>query len=151
MSEAFLTIRQAADTYARSEITIRRFVRGVASRKDHPNRVFVRPTPAEVKKLKKRRTPFAYTVSKELLGKIYGAQKRAAERGSSTANVALEETLSLFRQQLSVKDEQIRALTTALDSLSQRQRETNILMKGLQERLLLPAEAASKKRRWWLF
>lgn len=49
----------------------------------------------------------------------------------------LKETTEILRDQLQVKDEQIRSLNGKIDSLIERDRETNILLKGMQDRMIL--------------
>ena len=49
----------------------------------------------------------------------------------------LKETTGLLRDQLKVKDEQIKDLGGKIDQLIERDRETNILLKGLQEKVLI--------------
>lgn len=48
----------------------------------------------------------------------------------------LKETTDMLRDQLQVKDEQIKSLNDKIDNLIERDRETNILLKGLQDRFL---------------
>jgi hypothetical protein len=48
----------------------------------------------------------------------------------------LKETTGMLRDQLQVKDEQIKSLNDKIDNLIERDRETNILLKGLQDRFL---------------
>lgn len=150
----FLSIKDAAIRYQKAEITIRRFVRSVIEKERSKERNLVHPLPQETLRLRKQKRPFSYTICKELLEKHYGvptlpgAQKnRPEEQGYLSL---LEQTNSAFAEQLKVKDDQIRSLSQAIDGLSERQRETNILMKGLQERFLLPeATVTNAKKSWW--
>ncbi|HOX30379.1 MAG TPA: helix-turn-helix domain-containing protein [Candidatus Paceibacterota bacterium] len=48
----------------------------------------------------------------------------------------LKETTGMLRDQLQVKDEQIKSLNEKIDNLIERDRETNILLKGLQDKFL---------------
>lgn len=48
----------------------------------------------------------------------------------------LKETTGMLRDQLQVKDEQIKSLNDKIDNLIERDRETNILLKGLQDKFL---------------
>ena len=159
MSTEYITIKEAADRYDRAEITIRRLVRGIVEKAQSSDRDKIRPNPNEVKKLKEKRKPFSYSVSTDLLNTAYGicesvekAQQQeeaaeAAEQSGAAYVSLLESTNTNLTGQLTVKDEQIKALNQALDDLSERQRETNVLMKGFQEQMLLGD--ASKK--WWKF
>lgn len=49
----------------------------------------------------------------------------------------LKETTGLLKDQLKVKDEQIKDLGGKIDQLIERDRETNILLRGLQEKVLM--------------
>ena len=95
------------------------------------------------------------------------AKNLAKAAGSDEVVGLLKKTNSSLEDQLKVKDDQIKALNQALDDLSERQRETNVLMKGLQEKFVaIPApkkkavvapasdtDAAKKagKPGWWLW
>jgi len=49
----------------------------------------------------------------------------------------LKETTELLKEQLKVKDDQIKDLGGKIDQLIERDRETNVLLKGLQDKVLL--------------
>jgi len=49
----------------------------------------------------------------------------------------LKETTGMLREQLGKKDEQINGLSETIDQLIQRDRETNVLLKGLHDKILL--------------
>lgn len=166
MSDAFMTIKEAAEKYQKAEITIRRFVRSVVQKNDENDRQFIQPAPEEVEKLKKKSKPFSYTISNELLAKHFADQVMAAKAGkkpSASGEAQGGEYVSLLRktnesleEQLRVKDHQIRTLNQSLDNLGERQRETNVLMKGLQEQMLLKSgtgvvegETSEEKSAWW--
>lgn len=165
----FLTIKEAAEKYGKAEITIRRFVRGVLKAEDQKQREQIRPLPGEVEKLKKKSKPFTYSVSADLLEDQYGkdAGKTSAAKKAKINEVAdeaflelLKKTNSSLEEQLRVKDQQIKSLNQSLDDLGERQRETNVLMRGLQQQFLIgsgksdlvESEAGSKKKRgFWPF
>jgi hypothetical protein len=142
MTTEYLTIKEAAEKYQKAEITMRRLVRSIVQAAQHEDRDLVKPAPAQANKLKKLHKPFTYSISQQLLEKRYGAgagaeTAPAEEIPKKEVHNQLSELLLKTNDQLSdqlkVKDDQIRALTQTLDDLSERQRETNILMKGLQE------------------
>lgn len=136
----FISIKDASIRYQKAEITIRRFVRSILDQEKAAERLQIHPLPADAVKLKKLKKPFAYTISEELLQKQFGAvMSGAASHGQGSYVHLLEHTNTSLEGQLKVKDEQIRVLAQAIDDLSERQRETNVLMKGLQERFLLSA------------
>lgn len=49
----------------------------------------------------------------------------------------LKETTGMLREQLGKKDEQINSLSETVDQLIQRDRETNVLLKGLHDKILM--------------
>jgi hypothetical protein len=49
----------------------------------------------------------------------------------------LKETTGLLKEQLKVKDDQIKGLGDKIDQLIERDRETNIILKGLQDKVLM--------------
>lgn len=138
----FISIKDASIRYQKAEITIRRFVRSVLEQEKNVDRALIHPLPTDAVKLKKSKKPFAYTISEELLKRHFGDTGSAHATPSSAHGSyvhLLERTNLNLGDQLKVKDEQIRVLAQAIDDLSERQRETNVLMKGLQERFLLSA------------
>ncbi|MBM3230887.1 hypothetical protein FJZ28_01010 [Candidatus Peregrinibacteria bacterium] len=150
-SVTFLSIKEAAERYSKAEITIRRFVRNAVRQEKGTDRQGIHPLPAEAAKLKKGKKPFSYTISSGLLEKHFAdtqTKKSATKQTASDPYLSLlESTKNTLERQLQVKDDQIKLLSQAIDDLSQRQRETNILMKGLQEQLLLTS--GKDKKRWW--
>lgn len=63
---------------------------------------------------------------------------RTEETGQDTEVIALlRETTELLKGQLTVKDKQIETISEQMHQLIERDRETNILLKGLQDRIML--------------
>jgi hypothetical protein len=58
----------------------------------------------------------------------------------------LEETTGILKEQLNKKDEQIKDLGGKIDQLIERDRETNILLKGLQEKILMLEKPKKKDK-----
>lgn len=56
---------------------------------------------------------------------------------SNEVIILLKETTKILRDQLAVKDKQIKSLGNKLDGLIERGRETNILIKGLTNKVLM--------------
>ena len=52
----------------------------------------------------------------------------------------------MLKHQLTIKDKQIETLNTQMHQLIERDRETNILLKGLQDKLLLLPEQTGQDR-----
>jgi hypothetical protein len=159
MHNPFLSIKDAAQKYGKAQITIRRLIRSLTKDGRHRDRKYIYPGVSEVKELKKTQKTFAYAISCEFLDRLYQEgtlrSQRYQEDVASTPDNESKQTgsstkiaIETLREQLCVKDRQIMALNQTLESLSERQRETNILMKGLQERLLIDTP---KKRFWRLW
>lgn len=65
-------------------------------------------------------------------------ETRPAQAGQDNQVIELlKETTGMLREQLGKKDEQINSLSETVDQLIQRDRETNILLKGLQDKILM--------------
>jgi len=65
-------------------------------------------------------------------------QDRTRETGQDNEVITLlKETTGLLKHQLHKKDEQIKDLGGKIDQLIERDRETNILLKGLQDKVLM--------------
>lgn len=163
MPDQVITIKEAASKYDKAEITIRRLIRSIVKNEESPDREFIYPKPAEVQKLKQQQKPFTYSVDQILLDKVYGEVAKVEEAKKKIEAKKEEfdqsEYFALLKEQLAVKDEQIRSLNSSLDEMTVRSRETNILMKGMQEKLLqLPSEQETvvdskpaKKGGWWFW
>ena len=157
----FMTIKEAAEKFGKAEITIRRFVRNVVKENDQWERSQISPAPSAVEKLKKQSKPFSYKIGSELLEKHYAedesekhtrsSKKSKASNKSDDYVILLERTNDSLNAQLKVKDDQIGALNQSLDELTERQREANILMKGMQERFLLSSGIHPELKRKWYF
>jgi len=72
------------------------------------------------------------------------------QKGQNDSIVAiLKETTELLKDQLTIKDTQISTLNEQVHKLIERDRETNILLKGLQDRIMLlapPKQGAIEKQ-----
>lgn len=147
MNNSFLSIKDAAQQYGKAEITIRRLVRSLTKDGRNRDRKYVNPDVVEVKELRKKQKAFAYAISREFLERLYGLSGETPVIQNKEQQTETSIAIESLRDQLHVKDEQIRALNQTLESLSERQRETNILMKGLQEKFLIEAP----KRKFWRF
>ena len=63
---------------------------------------------------------------------------RTRETGQDSEVITLlKETTGLLKEQLTKKDEQIKDLGGKIDQLIERDRETNVLLKGLQDKVLM--------------
>jgi len=148
MDHQFLSIRQAAERYSVSEVTLRRLAREVTRDERHELREYVRPGQAELDRLRSENKPFEYELSTKLLGLRYQLQSQSPEEGSpviedaradigSAATKVLESTNELLREQLKVKDDQIRQLNDSLRAMQQQQNATTAVLVRLSERIPL--------------
>lgn len=67
------------------------------------------------------------------------------DRASKEIISLLKETTEMLRGQLKTKDDQIKSLDEKIGQLIERNRETNILLKGLQDKIMLLEKPKSKR------
>ena len=150
MEHDFLSIKQASERYVVSDVTLRRLAREITREDRDEFREYIRPGAAELKQLKEEGRPFEYELSTKLLNLRYKERNAKAEEGNSSSGAKKDETnastsipdpaFELFREQLKVKDEQIRQLNESLRAMQQQQNGTNMLLVRLSERLPLLSE-----------
>lgn len=149
----FLTVKDAMKLVGKSESTIKRLLREITTDADHADRELIQPTHDEVEERRKAGEPYIWKISSELLEKRYPNTK-ADQKGSPDTKSASDsrsadgEIISVLREQLVSKDRQLQTLENQLDkkdeqisNQNERMRETNILMKDLQQRLVIAAPA----------
>jgi len=151
MPDQYLTIKEAAAEIGRAEITIRRFVQKVVKGSDSDRRSLIKPSPDELQELREGPPP-AWLISTKLLREHFPTSEQGSEPSVPKTQEepivsVLKSQNEMMERQLSVKDEQIKSLTTLVHSLggqlNERLRESNVLMRGLQDRLALPPSATS--------
>lgn len=152
MPDQYLTIKEAAAGIGKAEITIRRFVQKIVKGSDSRRRSLIKPSPEEIQELREGPPP-AWRISTQLLDEHFGPTEQGSEHpeipkaDEESIVTLLKLQNEMMERQLSVKDEQIKSLTTLVDSLggqlNERLRESNVLMRGLQDRLALPSASAS--------
>lgn len=131
--DTFISIAEAITTYSKSESTIRAIVRKIGNKK------------GIVKREKLINGSYKIYISRTYLDKVLKDKNSHSETDNSTntQNTENDKLISFLQQQLEVKDKTI-------ESLLERQRENNILMSQLQQKVLLIEESAPKKKiRWW--
>jgi hypothetical protein len=146
----FLTVKEAAQLTGKSTSSIRRVIYPIIHDDQHPDRGEIQPDIAQVRELRMKGENFAWRVSEELLRREVRVEppspphaKLAEEGSSSHANTAL---LSMLRAELEIKNGQIVQQSELIgkqmeliSGLSERLREGNILIGGLQKQLSLPS------------
>jgi hypothetical protein len=142
MSDRFLTISEAEQFTGKSRSTLRRFIDGIVKAEQSPDRHLLKPTPEEAIALREQNQPFAWKVSEALLRRQFLKSEEttaAAEKGSadlpasdsSRLVAVLEKSVAMLERELGEKNGQIAAMNDRL-------RESNILLKDLQQRVALP-------------
>ena len=116
MKKNFINAKKSAEITGKSEITIKRFIK---------NRFTKASSEGDQKVLEmitKKKAPKGYfwLVDENFLREEFGIESEKSKK---------DQTIDILTSQLLVKDEQIKSL---LDG----QRESNILMKGLQDKVL---------------
>jgi len=155
MDDEFLSIKQAAERYVVSDVTLRRLAREITRDEHHEYREYVRPPAADLRTLKQENKPFEYELCTKLLGLRYKQVQDESEEGTAKVNDKredvgtaamnlLQSTNDLLHGQLQVKDDQIRQLNESLRAMQQQQNATNMLLVRLSERIPLLAEGASQ-------
>jgi len=144
-----LSVKEATQFTGKSESTIKRLIREITADPNHADRHFISPSHEEVEKRRDAGEPYTWKISEDLLAARYGDEgkgesdettKQTSGEGSSAdgdrlINV-LEKTITVLESELGQKNQQIAAL-------QERQREQNLLMKNLQDQLLLAAPSSS--------
>jgi hypothetical protein len=145
--EQHLTLSEAQEFTGKSASTIKRMIAKVTADPQHPDRAHVLPSPEEVARRKAAKEPYAWKVNRDLLLRWFrpataasGAKPGASPEGDAQAEIVIQ----VLREQLQSKDEQIATLSKQLDrkdeqitALNDRQREFNVLMGQLQQRLAI--------------
>ncbi|MCA9095096.1 MAG: hypothetical protein KDA68_16535 [Planctomycetaceae bacterium] len=149
-----LTVTEARKLTGKSDSTIKRMIREVTADPKHSERSFILPSHEEVERRKAAGEPYVWKIDRELLRRRFDAPEPEAADDAPTASTSgggeHDVVLQVLREQLKSKDEQLRTLETQLDrkdeqisNLNERMRESNVLMKELQQRLAIAAPAKS--------
>ena len=88
-----------------------------------------------------------YTESRQDTPDQTGQRRQDRVGQDSEVITLLKETTGLLKEQLGKKDEQIKDLGGKIDQLIERDRETNILLKGLQDKILLLEKPKGKDKK----
>ncbi len=150
----FLTVKEAMKLVEKSESTIKRLLREITTDADHADRGLIQPSHEDVEERRAAGEPYIWKIARELLERRY-PQHAAKEKGTgeketeAPSAAAGDAIVNVLREQLQSKDRQIETLQKQLDkkddqisNQNERMRETNILMKDLQQRLSISAPAA---------
>jgi hypothetical protein len=152
-----LTVSEARKFTGKSDSTIKRLIRDVVLEAQHPERSFILPSHGEVERRKKAKEPYVWKIDRELLRRRFGVGGQTTDVEESPRQVTggreRDIVLQVLREQLQSKDDQLRTLEGQLDrkdeqisNWNERMRESNILMKELQQRLSIAAPVAQTSR-----
>ena len=142
-----LSVSEAREFTGKSESTIKRLLREIVADPQHVDRLFILPSAEEVERRKTAKEPYVWKIDRQLLMRRF-PQEDAAESGGVTDGgpvmTHVELVMQVLQEQLKSKDEQMRTLEKQLDrkddqiaSLNERMRESNVLMRELQQRLAI--------------
>lgn len=150
-----LTIAEAKAFTGKSESTIKRLLREITAKPGHPDRSGILPVADDLKRLKAAGEPYAWKIDRHLLLRRFpqettpeeGTDKLATPTAAGSSN---DTVIQILQEQLRSKDEQIRTLEKQLDrkdeqiaNSNDRLRESNVLMRELQQRLAIAAPATT--------
>ena len=151
MSE-FLTVKEAVKLIGKSESTIKRLLHEIVKSPDHADRTSIQPSAEDLKRKREAGEPYAWRIERQFLLRRFpidpDSKKQPGE--SPSPNNASSPVIEVLREQLHAKDRQLEVLENQLDrkdeqiaQYNERLRESNVLMKDLQQRLAIVAPAAT--------
>jgi len=144
MSDDFITIREATKLTDKPDITIRRLIRHLLKQNN--------PEATQMIKQEQAGGGFIYKISKDYLLKELKIsepvkepelkeKKEIPESREKAGNIEtpemVREVIKTLKSQIYIKDKQIDSLGNKIDNLIERDRETNIILKGLQDRVFM--------------
>lgn len=139
MSAPFLTLREAEEFTGKSRSTLRRFLDTIVKEDDHPDRPFLQPPPEEVAEMKGRNQPFSWRISEELLKRQFGVGESEAASAPSAGGGETDRLVAVLEKSIAMLEKELNEKNSQIAQLHERQREHNVLLRDLQERLALTA------------
>jgi hypothetical protein len=145
----FLTVREAAHFVHKSPSSIRRIIHPIVRADNHPDRAHIQPSVEDAVQLRLKGESFAWRISDELLQRVVPAEESTAAASKPQQSHAGDGALiAMLQRELEIKNDQIRQQTELnsnqmklIEGLSERIRESNILIGSLQQQLALPHPA----------
>ena len=143
-----LSVSEAREFSGKSETTIKRLVKEIVGEAGHPDRGYLLPPPEEIERRRASKEPYSWRIDRQLLLRRFPPDTtETASRGSRDAEPIppqMDLVMHVLQDQLKSKDEQLKTLERQLDrkdeqiaSLNDRQQESNVLMRELQQRLAI--------------
>lgn len=148
-----LNVKEACKLIGKSESTIKRLIREITVDAHHEDRQFILPNHEEVERRKAAKEPYVWKLDRQLLLRRFPLESIKEEGSQSVNNSVKREAsdsnlASALRDQIRSLETQNTLLVSQLDrkdgqisNLNERMRESNILMKELQQRLAITAPA----------
>ena len=142
MNKDFITIREATELTGKADITIRRLIKHLISQNNPEATQMIRQEQAGggfIYKINRDHLLKELKISepaKEPEEKKELADKTAEKQQTETPEI-VREVIKTLKSQIYIKDKQIDSLGNKIDSLIERDRETNIILKGLHDRVFL--------------
>ncbi len=138
MTADYLTISEAEKLTGKSRSTLRRFVERIANSDDSPDRSLLLPNPDEVRNLKDQRQPFSWKIAGELLHREFPATSDTGnDSRPHTGTTDGDRIISILEKTVAVLEEELTQKNQQITAFQERQREHNVLIQKLQERLTL--------------
>jgi hypothetical protein len=150
----FFTVKEAAAQSGKSDSAIRRIIYPILENPKHPDRVHIEPSPKEALALRMRGENFPWRISDDFLRRIMADEpkKKSGPKSTVASDASASVMIEMLRKELEIKNQQIAAQNQQITSqnelmkgLSERMRESNILIGSLQQRLGL-TDGSEKKQ-----
>ena len=157
----FLTLKQASVETGKSEITIRRLVKGLLNQKNTPILAMTTQLPnlnEQMIRREKTATGFVYSIEKRFLfnklklpflvnsqsggtAKVDDSNEQIRREGKEELTREIikskDEVIAILKEQISQKDTQIKHLAKVSGDMAETQKQTNFILKREQDRVLL--------------
>lgn len=162
IKQDYLTIKEAAKLTGKSEITIRRLIKSEpyqdTMQDTMQNSIHQSKLSSLLIKKEKTQKGFIYKVQKQFILDKIKLKTKSSDKANDKADDKVVDKVSsdklsdkisheiilTLKEQLHIKDKQIENLSRKIDELIERDRETNIILKGLQDKFFL-LEAPKKE------
>jgi len=130
MNEDFITIREASELTGKSDKVIRGLIKDLLKQSN--------PEATDLIRQDKTGGGFIYKINKDfLLKELKISEPADPVKEQVEPQSIVKEVIEALKSQLNIKDRQIKDLGNKIDGLIERDRETNIILKSLQDKVFL--------------
>lgn len=137
MTKTDLTLKEVCQVLGKSKRTVSRYIKKGLIKpeiiKSQKGSLEYRFKKADLESLK---TPGTNKIRQDIRGDTRQAIRQDTGQESEVITL-LKETTQVLKDQLVIKDKQIKSLSGKIDQLIERGRETNVLLKGLTNKVLM--------------